>query len=210
MILGFWTLFNRLNRIIDKLDFAIEYRNKFIEFVEHYFESYDRYKRKGEIRNDLYIWLTKNVNKIQQQVGQNGTMHYLAAFRQYQVNNYQIIINSLPKFRDGNVQDIDVNSVDDCLLRYIGQMEEYENKLKKEIRNPFIWFKQGFQEALSFPFLVLKWFDVFSAGIFYRIKENVFYKLFTGIMALVTLFSGLVTIIVGWDQTINWVHKVFK
>lgn len=210
LILGFLSLFRRFNRIVDEIDFATEYRNKFIEFVEHYFENYDRFARRGEIKNDLYVWLTKNVNKIQEQIGQVGTMHYLAPFRQYQISNYQIIINSIPKFRDGNIKDFDVNSVDDCLLRYLGQMENYENKLRKEVRNPFIWFKQGFREVLSYPFQILKFFDILSNGFIYKMKENIFYKLITGVIALITLLSCIVTIIVGWDQSIQWIEKILN
>lgn len=202
---GFLTIFKESKRIIDKLNFAVEYRNKFVEFANIYFSKYDRFERKGEVDNQLYVWLTKNVNKIQSQVGQNGTIHYVAPFRQYQISNYQVIINSIPKFRDGNVQEFDVNSVDDCLLRYIGQLEEYEKTINAELKNPFIWFRQGVQEALILPLLIFKWFGIFSSNFFYKIKQSLLYKIFSGIMALVTLFSGIVTIIVGWDQTIIWI-----
>lgn len=210
LLFGYYTIYKESKRLIEKLNFSAEYRNKFVELANNYFSKYDRFERKGEIDNQLYIWLTKNVNKIQAQVGQIGTIHYVAPFRQYQVTNYQVIINSLPKFRDGNVQDFDVNSVDDCLLRYIGQLEDYEKSIKEELKNPFVWFRQGIQEALILPLLIFKWFGIFNSSFFYKIKQSFFYKIFAGVMALITLLSGIVTIIIGMDQTMAWVKHFFK
>jgi hypothetical protein len=39
--------------------------------------------------------------------------------------------------------------------------------------------------------------------------ESTFYKILTGIIALITLLSGIVTIIQGKEKTIEIINKIF-
>jgi len=208
-IIGFVQVYNRNSRVVKKIDFAGEYRNKFIEFSNKYFKTYDRWSRAGDFDGQLYVWLTTNVSKIQGNLGSFGIMDYIAPFQTYRVSNYQIIINTLPKFRDGTVKDFDVNSVDDCLLRYIGYLEEYCQDTQNNLRNPIVWFREGFREVLSIPIFILNWFGIISNRIVNSIKDSLIFKVISGLIALVTLVSGLVTIVVGYDQTLEFVNRLF-
>jgi hypothetical protein len=161
-IIGFVQVYNRHNRVVKKIDFAGEYRNKFVEFANKYFKTHDRWSRSGDLDGELYVWLTMNVSKIQSYVGSFGVMSYKPAFQNYMINNYQIIINTIPKFREGQVHDFDVGSVDDCLLRYIGHLEDYSEETQRNLRNPIIWFREGFRELLSIPIFILSWFGIIS------------------------------------------------
>lgn len=64
-IIGFVQVYNRHSRAVKKIDFAGEYRNKFVDFANKYFQTYDRYSRLGNFDGELYVWLTMNVSKIQ-------------------------------------------------------------------------------------------------------------------------------------------------
>jgi hypothetical protein len=207
-IIGFVQVYNRHSRVVKKIDFAGEYRKKFVEFANKYFQTYDRYNRSGDFDGELYIWLTMNVSKIQSNLGTFGVMDYIAPFQTYRVSNYQIVINTIPKFRDGTVKDFDVNSVDDCLLRYIGYLEEYSQDTQKNLRNPIVWFREGFREVLSIPIFILNWFGIISNRTVNSIKDSLIYKVIAGLIALVTLVSGLVTIVVGYDQTLEFVNRL--
>ena len=167
-LIGFIQVFRTHSRTIKKHELASEYRNKFIEFANKYFENYDRWSGSGNFDGELYVWLTKNVSKIQSNVGHFGIMDYIAPFQTYSISNYQIIINTIPKFREGKIENFDVNSVDDCLLRYIGYIEEQSNGNIKNLKNPIIWFRIGFQEIISIPLFVLNWFGIFSK---HRVKR---------------------------------------
>lgn len=105
-IIGFIQVYNRHNRVVKKIEFADEYRYKFVEFANKYFQTYDRYSRSGDFDGELYVWLTMNVSKIQNYVGSFGVMSYKPAFQNYMINNYQIIINTIPKFREGQVENL--------------------------------------------------------------------------------------------------------
>ncbi|MBU6186613.1 MAG: hypothetical protein KGQ16_09410 [Cyanobacteria bacterium REEB444] len=207
-IIGFAQVYNRHSRVVKKIDFAGEYRNKFVEFANKYFQTYDRYSRSGDFDGELYVWLTMNVSKIQNYVGSFGVMSYKLAFQNYMINNYQIIINTIPKFREGQVENFDVGAVDDCLLRYIGYLEEDSKDTLKNLRNPIVWFREGFREILSVPIFILSWFGIISNRTVNSIKDSLIHKVIAGLIALVTLVSGLVTIVVGYDQTLEFVNRL--
>jgi hypothetical protein len=211
MLFGFIQVVRRNSRLLSKIKFTNDYRNKFIQFSNQYFETYDRFNRTGNVHGDQYIWLTMNVNKIQNMVGTFGVMTYKPAFQDYMINNYYVIINTIPKFREGPIESFDVNSVDDCLLRYLGHLEDLSKDTQKNLRNPIIWFREGFKEIISTPIFLLNWFGIISNKRLSSIKASVFYKIITGLIALVTLVSGIVTIVVGYDQTMTFIKNlVFK
>lgn len=73
-VIGFYQVYNR--KIVKKIDFAGEYRNKFIDFANKYFKTHDRWNRSGDLDEELYVWLTMNISKIQNHVGSFGIMSY--------------------------------------------------------------------------------------------------------------------------------------
>ena len=207
--LGFITIFRRYQRILKEKNFGVEYRNRFVEFANKYFETTHGYYSQKNFDTELYIWLTKNVNEIQANLGHLGKMHYVAAFQMYEVKNYEVVINTLPKFRDGKIESFDVNSTDDCLLRYIGSMKKIIESLSKKLKNPIIWFKEGFQEIISLPLYIFNWFGILSDRAVARVTTNVIWKVLAGLGGLVTFVSGIVTIIQGKDQTIELLRHWF-
>jgi len=207
-LIGFIQLFRTHSRETTKLEFALEYRYKFIEFNNKYFEQHNSSKKSDNLDNELYVWLTKNVSKIQNNVGSFGVMSYKPAFENYMIKNYQIIINTIPKFRKGQIQNFDVASVDDCLLRYIGHVEERIKGTLKNLKNPIIWFRIGFQETIGIPLFILNWFGIFSKLRVNKIMESAIYKIFTGIIALIAFLSSLVTIIQGKEKTIEFINRI--
>ncbi len=57
--------------------------------------------------------------------------------------------------------------------------------------------------------MILNWVGIFSSKTVDKIMANTLYKIFTGIIALVTFLSGIVTIIQGKEQTLELIHKIF-
>lgn len=209
LVIGYFTLRKRYFQFDVDHKFAYEYREEFIVFANHYFGNHNQFPREQKIDHEKYIWLTKNVNKIQEIMGQHGRMYYVAAFQMYKVPNYEIIVNTIPKFRDGKVTDFDISSVDDALLRYLGAVENLLNELSKKLRNPFIWFRVGFQEVISLPFYVLRMFGILTERGVSRVISSSIYRVLAGIGGLVAFLSGIVTIIVGKEQTIEYLKSIF-
>jgi len=211
LIIGLVKILYEKRRIIKKHNFVFDFRNNFIDFTNNYFKGYDTFTKKSEsFDNELYVWLTKNVNKVQSILGNSGIMDYVAPFQIYRIPRYEIIINTLPQFRNGSITEFDINSTDDCLLRYLGQLEKRIEKVDKELTNPVIWFTIGIQTVISIPLYFLNWFGLFSNRSIAIIKEGLFYKIISGIIALVGFLSGIVTIIVGKEQVIQFVKDFFS
>ena len=211
MILGARVLYLKHFRIQKKINFANEYRSTFIEFNNTFFQSASSglFAKGGNIDNEKYVLLTMNSNKIQSQLGQIGVMQYIGPFQQYSISNYQIILNTLPKYRDGHITTFDVNAVDDALLRYLGTMEESRMETVKNISNPFVWLRQGFKEIFSLPIYIINWFGIIPDRTLGKITSNIFYKTIIGIISVVTFLSGIVTIIQGKDDTIKFFKHFF-
>jgi len=204
-IIGLFQVYKRHSTVVKKIDFASEYRNKFIEFTKiHRSENFEDDKY-----GELYIWLTMNVNKIQNMVGTFGKMAYHPSFQNYIIQDYQIIINTIPKFRQRQIEEFDVLSVDDCLLRYIGYLQDYTKETQKNLKNPFIWFREGFREILSIPIFILNWFGIISNQAVNSIKDSLIYKIISGLIALVTLLSGIATLILGFDELKEFINRFF-
>jgi hypothetical protein len=209
-VVGFFQVYNLHSRVNKKIAFANEYRNKFNLLTNKYFETYDSWSRSGNFDGELYVWLTMNVNQMQEYLGNQGVMEYIAPFQTYKISNYQIVINTIPKFRDGSIKDFDINSVDDCLLRYIGYLKGIINENMKNLKNPIIWFREGFREVLSIPIFILNWFGIISSRTVSSIKDSLIFKAIAGLISLITLISSIVTIIVGKDQTIEFIHRLLE
>ncbi len=171
-------------------------------------QTFDRFSSKGQIDHEKYVWLTKNSNKAQNILGQMGIVEYMAPFQRYVVSNYQVVLNTLPKFRE-HIQDADIHLVDDALLRYIGIEEERYKILHKQFKNPIIWLQQGFKEFFSLPIYIINWFGIIPDRVVGRITSNIIFKVLAGIAGLVTFISGIVTIIQGKEQTIDFLKHLF-
>lgn len=208
-VIGFVWVYKRHLHVVKKLDFAGEYRDQFIDFANKYLENFDSWSRSGTYSGEQYAWLTMNVSKIQSDLGRFGVLDFIAPFQTYRVPNYQIVINTIPKFRDGSIKDVDIYSVDDCLLRYIGHLQGDRKDTHQSLKNPIVWFREGFREILSVPIFILSSFEVISKRTVILIKDSLVYKGISGFIALVTLVSGIVTIIVGYDQAKEFVLKLF-
>jgi hypothetical protein len=207
LVIGFTKAYGRYSRTKRRIKFSHEYREKFIELANKYFKTYERFRESGNLDQQLYIWLTLNVSKIQNQLGGFGRLSIQPPFQNYIIHDYQVIANTLPKFKEGIVESQEANMVDDCLLRYIGHLNGNNQENLSSLKNPVIWFREGFKEILSVPISILNWFGILSKRTVDNIKESLIFKVISGLIALITILSGLVTIIVGYDQTMEFITR---
>ena len=195
-------LVRRLKKNVAKQKFANEYREKFIEFVNEKTKS-------GTLNTELYHWLTKNSAKIQSQLGTFAVMDYKPPFANYFLRDYQLIINGIPKFRSGTENELDITSIDDSLVRYSGFIEDILSENAANLKNPIIWFREGIKNVLSLPIYILYWFGIMQYRTVAAITSNLFFKILTGLAALIAVASGVVTIINGKDKTVEWILDLF-
>lgn len=199
-IIGFISLWRVNNKVKGRRDFTNEYREEFIKFCNDYMQTSQA--------GSEYVWLLQNSTTIQRQMGRFGTMTFKPPFANYQYTNYPLLINTIPKFRDGSIHQAEIGFVDDSLLRYLKKLDDLVNLAEKDLHNPVIWFRQGIRLVLGLPFYLLDWFGLIDSGTTERLIGNSFFKFISNFSAFITFISGLITIAVGWDQTLIFIKKL--
>ncbi len=183
--------------------------NKTIEDAIFFKEYYDNFNKlhtkyfKGQNCNKDYTWLTLNLSRIENLIRTLGIVSYRPPSQNYVIKNYQILTNTLQQFRQGCVQINDANLVNDCLVMCIGYLDEYKKVTSRNIINPLVWFRDGFRKIINIPFIILTMFGLFNRKTVDNITRSLIYKVLTGLVGLVTLVGGLVTIVLGYDQSIK-------
>ncbi|WP_421938295.1 hypothetical protein [Pedobacter sp.] len=198
---GLITLILRHRRNVEGLNFTQSFRENYMQFVSAYHSN--------TFDSEKYSWLTMNVNRMQNELGVLGIMDYVAPLQRYRVPRYQLVINTLPKFRTGTIEPFDINAVDDCLLRQIGYVDERLRLSLKEMINPVIWFRSGVRAIIGLPLSVLEWIGLLQPNAVSTITHSFLYKLVTAVIALISLVSGVVTIIIGYEQTLSQLRRWF-
>ena len=179
-------------------------------FVNEYYNKFASKYDAQEFDDELYIWLTKKANKIQVILGVNGILDYIGPFRQYRISNYQVIVNTLPKFRNGSIVPEDIGFAEDSLLRYSGVAEIRSEKYLSKLKNPIIWFQIGMQQILAIPITFLSYFGIYSIHTANKIKESIIWRIFSGLISLITFASAIIGIITGWDKMIEIWFSILK
>ena len=188
---------------------------KYIELLHKYYESHG---------NDVesYTWLIKKSHTIQVQMGGFGMLaHYQPAFRNTVYTNYPIILNMVPEIKNMLKDSLFhkeaqqyAQTIHESLIRYIGSLEERIEEKDKEVANPFIWFREGVKFLLIFPIKLLAWLGIVSDNIASIFYSNSFISIFSGILALIGLVGGVITIALGWDdfssQIIQYYEVIIK
>lgn len=205
LIIGF-SLIVRAGRTQSKnLDEAYEYLNKFREYGNSLIKDNEDYQ--------AYEWLTMRGPKMQAKVGELGIAKgFIPPFSNIQYNTYQIIVNALPTLRDeardpmrsyNSLQNKLVHNyltmIDDVLLRYIGRLENRLEDVRTQLKNPFIWLREGVQFFVQIPILLLYWSGLIKYTTYYRFSNNFIIKFINFLIILIGLVSSVITIVTGYN-----------
>ena len=202
-IIGFISKFLELGDIRSRYEFTVEYRNKFINFLNELFQ-------KRSFNQQLYYELTGKVKEMQYELGADGVYAYVQDnLKGYATNNYELLVNFLPETRNairnqGNIILMErwnqaVQDCDDMFLRHLGTLKLAEEKIKRSLKNPFSNFAEGVKLIISLPVLLLKWFGFISAESSTKIKKNPILKIINFFVTTVSFVSGIMAIVMGWN-----------
>lgn len=216
MIIGS-SLIVRAGRTQSKdLDEAYEYLNKFREYGNSLIKENEDYK--------AYEWLTMKGPKMQAKVGELGIAKgFIPPFSNIQYNTYQIIINTLPILRDeardpmrsynslqNKIFHNYLSMIDDVLLRYIGSLENRLEDVRTQLKNPFIWLREGVQFFVQIPILLLYWSGLIQYTTYYRFSNNFIIKFINFLIILVGLVSSIITIVTGYNPFIEIFNNMYN
>lgn len=212
-IIGFIIKNFDFNELLLSLEFTIDYRNKFIELVKELFKA-------GRVNNTLYIELTENVTKMQIELGSDGIVSMTDNLHRVHIPRYQMLVNFLPKIRSLNQGFINSTSIgqerffeeaqncEDMFIRHIGKLKETAKIVEKQKFNPLRCFSEGVRFIIWLPTNLLLWLGVISKRRAYKFKYNFIVKFLTASIALIGLISSVITIILGWEQTIEFLQNI--
>jgi hypothetical protein len=127
--------------------FGVEY----LENLRKYWESRGR-------DLEVYSCLIHRSNKMQNDMGVHGVMHgYKPPYQNYIIKNYDIILNMVPELRkcldDEIISDHLAHQfmslLQESIVRYLGSIEDHQDYIVKEIRNPIKWFRDGVRDIIA-------------------------------------------------------------
>lgn len=206
MALGLAQMIRSLVRKQARLDFALEYRNKFIAYGNS--QGTDR---------ETYQWLTLRAQRMQADLGHTGIYaSFRPPFEQVVYKDFPIILNMLPRIR----QMMDDNklgtwrrlipdylfAVDEALLRYLGPLEEACTTARKELANPILWFRTGVSQILSIPLYLLGLFGLMGSRTIDAIQSTVGFRIIVGISGLIGFVGAVVGLLTDWSEA----HAILK
>jgi hypothetical protein len=206
-------LYGLLKLIIELRKYGI--RNEFgVEFLE----NLKKYWESNGADLEAYGWLIHRSNKMQGEMGGLGVVHnYKPPYQNYMITNYSIILNMIPELRkcleddllSRNLAHQYMSALQESLVRYLGSIEDKQEVITKEIKNPIKWFRDGVRDILALPAYLLGWLGVISETAAKRLVSSLLFSAISGIVALVGFVSAIVTIVIGWDQFLDVVNRIW-
>ncbi|MCE7039880.1 hypothetical protein [Dyadobacter sp. CY312] len=203
IILGFTRLRLKYTDIDNDYKFIQDYLNRFIAFTNQYGKS----GAAGIIYQD-YDWLLRRSTKAQRMIGRFGIYIYKHRFNGFSSDSYELIVNILPQFPDSSVESQLIIVTHQSLTLYLGDIEDRSKELAKELKNPFICFREGVNTIFQVPLWVLKWFGLLSENRVRNASQNWLFKLSVAVSAIIGFISALVTIADGWEKLLPFLLKI--
>ncbi|PKM52356.1 MAG: hypothetical protein CVV02_00970 [Firmicutes bacterium HGW-Firmicutes-7] len=191
---------------IAKYKFDLDSKQKFvIEYAEKLNTLFN-----GNYDSAIYSWLIQNLNRIQGELYHNGLIDFKPSYVKQYISNYPILLNTVPKIRTNDLECEEICLAQDSILKQIGDNGRLIDFTIKELKNPFIWLREGIRSVVTFPIYLLFWSGLINNRSYTKIRHSWFFKLFTFIIALAGIMSSIITIIIGWDQFLATLHQVFN
>ncbi|MFN7116939.1 MAG: hypothetical protein ACK4TA_09090 [Saprospiraceae bacterium] len=203
LLLGLLDVFIKVRNFKNKLIYITDYRNDFARLV---FE----YKENEVLNHFLYERLLKSSYSLQTEIDILEKMSYRPAFAPYIIKNYQVLINTIPKFRDGTIDVVDINFADDSLIRYIGFVENLLSMEIHNLYNPLKWFHSGISALINLPFRVLSSFGLISSSREQQILTHINFKQLSSVIAVFAFIGTVMGIIADFEEVKNFLSKIFN
>lgn len=206
-VIGLLRIFCKAKAQSEDKDFAIEYLNNYREFASGLIN--------GTFDAEKYQWLKLKSSKMQIMMGSYGlAATYKPAGANYMFKNYQMIVNGITEVKDIYMRMINglglsiekemlrelIGTIDDVILTYIGYLENNGERLLKELKNPFVWFREGVRFIVTFPIYLMQWSGLIRYTTYASISNNIFVRFVSFIVGIIAFVSSIVTIVTGYTS----------
>ncbi|WP_166238498.1 hypothetical protein [Paenibacillus turpanensis] len=215
VVIGVISLFLNIRSLTKEHEEGIEYINTYREYCESIMKQREDY--------GLYQKLTMNAPLMQEKVGSLGiAQQWIPPFSQFAYSNFQLIVNLLPEIRRkqgslggwNSLMDEEVkayiSTIDEVLLRYLGVLDKRHKYAVNNIKNPFIWLREGVQFFVQLPISVLYWSGLIRYATYNFLTRNFFIKILNLLIIIIGLASSVVTIVTGYNPFMDIFAKWIK
>lgn len=196
LLVGYWSLRIRHNQLRANYNFAAAFHTDLLNYLGS----------RGT-NTHLYTSLLQRSVRMQQQLGLLGIQMYRPPFANHYIHRYAIVLNLLPEIHSafgdeflagGTAQRWQINTIQETLHRYFGEVDEERNGIDSAGRHPLRLFAEGVRALLRLPFLVLRELGVLPPHRERRITQSTAFRVLSGIIGLIGLVSGVVGLIADW------------
>jgi hypothetical protein len=184
------------------------------EEVDRFSETFKRYSdsRGGDLQ--AYGQLIERSDRVQKLLGYVGVMaRYITPFERIVIPNYHIILNALPAMRQdyerGNTRTEYAPIIGETLVRYLGVSSDLIRQKQTELQNPMVWFREGIGGMLLLPVLLFQSLGLTSDSSTASVASSAAFRIVTGVLTLVSLVGSIITIVLGWRQSVAVLRQLF-
>lgn len=207
-IIGIIKIISDYKKMVNKINYSVEFLDKYREYANGVLQE--------NINEELYQWIKLRSSKMQNMMGSYGIANsYQPPLSDLIYRNHQIIVNGLSEIRRsyslvqntgsslayGSLNEI-VRMIDDCILLYVGHLNDLEEEIVSDIKNPFRWFREGIRFIVLLPISFLHWSGMINYNTYNKITNNLIVKIFTTIITLIGFISSIIGIVQGYDYLV--------
>lgn len=93
------------------------------------------------------------------------------------------------------------HSIDDALMRFLGDLDEVATSATRKLINPIAWFREGVERTLALPLYVLSWFGLMKPASAARAEQHGFFRAVAGLTTIIAVIFIGATLTFGEQQT---------
>jgi hypothetical protein len=211
-LIGILSILLDNKKLNDRIDYTNEFINKYREFSNGLYQQ--------NMNEELYQWLRLRSSKMQIMLGNFGIASmYKPPFSNIAYNDYQIVVNGLSEIRkeyvmvNSNLSYQNLNEliriVDDCLVSFLGFLQDEHQDILTNLKNPIIWLREGIRSIVIFPVAFIYWSGLIKYNTYSRLSNNLVVRILTAIVALIGFISSIITISLGHEVLLQFL-KIIK
>lgn len=204
----------KIAKLQQRKEFTIIYQNNFIDMV-------NKLRDTGVIEQELYNKCIHDVNKIQNELEQDGVIsEFIDRLHGIQGKSYQLFVNIFPELRmmismRGNLAAEERGNqliclCDDALRKHCGNIDNLIEVISEKLFNPFSCFGESIRWIVGLPVDILYWCGLLEDKTNDTIKEGLLFKFISNIIVFIGFVGSIFTIILGWDEMILIVESLLQ
>jgi hypothetical protein len=216
MLIGFIIKIISIRGLSKDINFINEYGNGFSDYISEFISrDFSIFFKNTGYKNpnreaELYSRLIGDMGKAQRIVGTNGIMYnYHRPGASYMYKEYQLIVNTVNRLRFPDINGEDMQMVQNILIMTQNEKVELQDMYFKQCKNPFSLLRDGVNFIVTLPISILYWSGLMNYRTFSVLTNNWFMRFVNGLIILIGLISSIITIILGWEQTMLYVERLF-